>query len=278
MAGRTAAAPGTTAPAALARAAHAGPTLAVTVVAGLLAEAAGHGAGTVLAVLAAVLAGQLTIGWGNDLVDARRDRAVGRRDKPLATGELATGTVRTALLVAALAVLALSTALGWRAGVLHLVCVVGAGHAYNLGLKATAWSWTPYAVAFGSLPAVAWLAGPDPAGPPAWTLGAGAALGVGAHFLNTLPDLAEDAATGVRGLPHRLGERASRTLAAGLLVAASVLAVLGPAGAPPAWSLAVLAAVAALGLVAMVGTGRAPFRAAMAIALVDVVLLVAVSR
>ena len=45
---------------------------------------------------AAVLAGQLTIGWGNDLVDAERDRQVGRADKPLAHGELSTAAVRLA--------------------------------------------------------------------------------------------------------------------------------------------------------------------------------------
>ena len=39
-----------------------------------------------LLVTAAVLAGQLSIGWSNDLIDARRDRAVGRTDKPLAVG------------------------------------------------------------------------------------------------------------------------------------------------------------------------------------------------
>src|SRR3712207_7375206 len=32
-------------------------------------------------------------------------------------------------------------------------------------------------------------------------------LGVGAHLLNVLPDLEDDAATGVRGLPHVLGPR-----------------------------------------------------------------------
>jgi 4-hydroxybenzoate polyprenyltransferase len=149
------------------------------------------------------------------------------------------------------------------------------GHAYNLGLKATAWSWTPYAVAFGALPAVVSLAGAHPDRPAWWLLAAGATLGVGAHLLNALPDLADDAATGVQGLPHRLGERRSRVLAVLLLLAASVLTALGPAGAPAAWALGALGLVVVLAGLALAGRGRAPFRAAMLIALVDVVLLVA---
>ena len=41
------------------------------------------------------------------------------------------------------------------------VLVVGAGHAYNVWLKATWWSWLPYASAFGTLPTVVTLAGPS---------------------------------------------------------------------------------------------------------------------
>jgi len=259
-------------------ASHPGPAAAVTTVAALLAVAAQKPAGTVVVVALAVLAGQLTIGWVNDLVDRPRDRALGRTDKPLATGQVGVAAVTVALAVAGLACVVLSLAAGWRSGVVHLVLGVGAAQAYNLGVKATAFSWLPYAVAFGTLPAVASLAsgtGAGPAWPPWWMTAAGAALGVGAHVLNALPDLADDLRTGVRGLPHRLGERVARPLAAGLLVAASALAALGPAGGPPAWVWAALLVVLALAVVALTGRGRLPFRAAMAIALLDVVLLVA---
>ncbi|GAA2877264.1 UbiA family prenyltransferase [Pseudonocardia halophobica] len=259
----------------LVAAAHPGPAAAVTVVAALLAVDAGQPARTTLVVALAVLAGQLTVGWVNDLVDQKRDRAVGRADKPLAAGRVAAHQVRTAVVVAGAACVALSVAAGWRSGLVHLVLGVGSAQAYNLGLKGTRLSWLPYAVAFGTLPAVASLAGSAPAWPPWWTTAAGAALGVGAHVLNALPDLADDVRTGVRGLPHRLGERAARPLAAGLLVAASLLAALGPAGHPPAWVWAALLVVAALATVALTGRGRVPFRAAMLIALLDVVLLVA---
>ena len=89
-----------------------------------------------------------------------------------------------------------------------------------------------------------------------------------------VPDLDDDAATGVRGLPQRLGGVRSRSVATALLVLASAVVVLGPVGAPARWTWPALAAVTALGVVALTGRGRAPFRAAIAIALVDVLLLV----
>jgi 4-hydroxybenzoate polyprenyltransferase len=224
-------------------------------------------------VTGAVLTGQLTIGWGNDLRDARRDRQVGRTDKPLATGELSPQLVVLCLVVAAVLCVGLSFAVGWRSALVNIVLGMGSGHAYNLGLKSTAFSWLPYALAFGTLPAVVTLAGTDPALPPWWMAAAAAALGVGAHFLNTLPDLAADAATGVRGLPHRIGAGASRAVATILLVAASGAAVLGPDDRPT-WGWAALAGVLLLAVAALRGRGRRPFQAALLIALVDVVLLV----
>jgi 4-hydroxybenzoate polyprenyltransferase len=263
--------------AALLAAAHIGPAVAVTVVAALLTVAAGLAVGDALTVTAAVLAGQLTIGWGNDLLDARRDREAGRQDKPIATGAVSARLVSQALVAAAVACVVLSALLGPWPALVHLVLLVGAGHAYNLGLKSTVLSWLPYAVAFGSLPAVVWLADDPPAAPPWWAVLAGAALGVGAHFLNTLPDLADDAATGVRGLPHRLGATGSRVAATALLVLASIVTVLG-AGRPPVWGWVGLGLVLVLAVVALAGRGRVPFRAAMLIAMADVALVVAVGR
>lgn len=262
-------------PPALLVAAHGGPALAVTAVTGLLAVRAGLRPLDAAVVTAAVFTGQLTIGWGNDLLDLRRDRAVGRTDKPLAVDALAAGRAARALAVAASACLVLSALAGWRCALVNATLATGAGHAYNLGLKATAWSWAPYACAFGTLPSVVALAGPGRGWAPLWMSGAGAALGVGAHLLNALPDLADDERTGVRGLPHRLGAGRSRVLAAVLLPAASLLAVLGPAGTPSAWAGAVLALVGVLAGLALVTHGRTPFRAAVAIALLDVALLVA---
>ena len=115
------------------------------------------------------------------------------------------------------------------------VCVA-AGWAYNLGLKRTWWSWLPYAVAFGALPAFVSLAGPDGEAPPWWWPVAGALLGVGAHLLNVLPDLADDEATDVRGFPHRLGPRRIPGVAAAVLLGASAASWWAPASRSwPAW-------------------------------------------
>jgi 4-hydroxybenzoate polyprenyltransferase len=258
---------------ALLGACHPGPALAVTLLAGLLARAVGLGAGGIALVVAAVLAGQLSIGWSNDLIDLARDRTVGREDKPLVDGRVSELSVRIACGIALVATVPLSLACGWLAGLVHLVCVA-AGWAYNLGVKATPWSWLPYAIAFGGLPAfISLTANPD-ALPPLWMSLAGALLGVGAHFVNVLPDLADDAATGVRGLPHRLGARWSQVVAATVLVVAAVVIVVGaPVDSGPLAALA-LVVTAGLAVVALVSHGRAPFRAAIAMSLVDVAMLV----
>jgi 4-hydroxybenzoate polyprenyltransferase len=261
----------------LLRAAHIGPTVAVTAVTALLCVAADLPSATTLVVTGAVLSGQLTIGWGNDLADAPRDRQVGRSDKPLVRGEVSASQVRRCLLVAAAACVVLSLMAGWRSGLTHLALVVAFGHLYNLVLKGTAFSWLPYAVAFGSLPAVATLAADPPAAPAAWEVATAATLGVAAHFLNTLPDLNDDAATGIRGLPHRIGATASRVVATVLLLGASAAVALGPSGHPADGVWVALGLVVALAVVALVGRGKAPYYAAVAIALADVVLLVAVA-
>ena len=259
---------------ALLRASHPGPTVAVTVLTALLAVAAGHGLRTGLVVTAAVAAGQLTIGWSNDVIDAGRDLKVGRIDKPVARGEVSEALVRRMIGAAAAACLVLSLACGLASAAVHLMLVVGSGWAYNLGLKRAAWSGLPYAIAFGALPAVITLALPDPRWPPSWMVAAGALLGVGAHLLNALPDLADDAQTGVHGLPHRLGARRLRWLAPLVLMVASAVAALGPLTRTGLWVWAAFGLCVVLAVVAMCSRGRVPFAAAVGIAVVDVVSLV----
>ncbi len=253
----------------LLRAAHAGPAFAVVVLATLLAATTDLGPGGVLLVAAAVLAGQLSVGWSNDLVDEARDRDVGRADKPLVSGAVARRTVLAACALAVVATVVLSLACGWAAGLVHLACVASAW-AYNLGLKGTPWSWVPYAFSFGGL--VVFVSLTDGAWPAWWIPVAGALLGVGAHLLNVLPDLADDAATGVHGLPHRLGARLIPPVAATVLLVATVLLAVG-VGTGRAASIAGLVLVCVLAGVVVLGRGRIPFLAAVLIALTDVVLM-----
>lgn len=255
-------------------AAHPGPAFAVTVLAGLLALASAMPATRAVLVVLAVLAGQLSIGWSNDIIDAGRDRRVGRLDKPIASGELAERWARLACTIAVLASVPLSLASGWWAGLVQLV-LVAAGWAYNLGLKSTIWSWLPYAVAFGALPVFVALAADPDVVPALWVPLAGALLGVGAHLVNVLPDLDDDAATGVRGLPHRIGARWTPMLAVAVLMAASLTIVLGAGDLATGVAVAGLVVVTVLGVAAVLLPGRAPFRAAIGIALVDVLMLVA---
>lgn len=254
----------------LVAASHPGPALAVTVLAGLLALAQGLFPATGTLLVAAVLAGQLTVGWSNDLVDRARDRAAGRTDKPLAVDGAPVAVVRTACALAVVACVGLSLALGTAAGLVHLACVASAW-AYNLGLKATLWSWLPYALSFGGLTAAVTLA--DDRAPPWWWPVGAALLGVTAHLLNVLPDLADDAATGVRGLPHRLGARRIAPVAAVVLAAASAVVLVG-AAPPLAVTTGATLVVLGLGAVVVAGRGRAPFVAAVGVALVDALLLV----
>jgi len=263
--------------AALARACHPEPTVAVTAVAVTLAIATGRDAPGVLAVGAAVLAGQLSIGWSNDYLDRARDASTGRRDKPLVGSPVQARTVGASALLAAALAVPLSLLSGLP-GLLHLG-TVASGWAYNLGLKASPLSVLPYALAFGLLPAFVVAGLPGQSAVPPWLVAAGALLGAGAHFANALPDLDDDRRTGVVGLPHRLGVGASGLAAALLLLAASLVLTLGPAGPPGPLELAGLAtaaAVLAAGLLAGQRFGsRAAFRAVLLVAAVDVALLLA---
>jgi len=256
---------------ALIRASHPEPGAAVTILAVLLAISWDAGAGTTLLVGVAALAGQLTVGWTNDLVDRHRDARSGRRDKPLATGALGPSSVRAAIVVALVVAVAASLSLGARAGLLHLL-LVAAGWAYNLGLKRTLLSWLPYAVCFGGLPVVVSLAARDDAGP-AWTVVAGALLGIGAHLVNAVPDLEDDRRTGVRGLPQRLGARRSIDVATVLMLAGTVVTLVVPEGGVDTIAVIALVVCGVLLGAGRLSAGRGAFRAALGIALVDVIAL-----
>jgi 4-hydroxybenzoate polyprenyltransferase len=265
-------------PRALALATHPGPAVAVTVVAGLLALAAGVPAGRAALVTVAVLAGQASIGWSNDWLDADRDRAVARADKPVVQGAVAPALLRTLAVGSAAAAVVLSLLLGLVPGLLLLV-LVASGWAYNAGLKRTAVSVLPYVTGFGALPAGVVAAAPGAPLAPWWLVTAGAALGAAAHLANVAPDLEDDLATGVRGLPHRIGARGSAVTGAVVLGVASLVLVLGPDGPPTAAGWAGLAlAVPAVVVAALAGTRRfrrLAFPAVMLLTVLDVVLLLA---
>jgi len=250
---------------ALLRASHLQPTIAVTGITTALAVTAGRGAGSVWVCLA-VLAGQLSVGWSNDYIDRHRDRIAGRLDKPIPSGGVTAAHVRTAAVGAAGACVPLSMLSGWRAGLVHL-CAVAVAWAYNLWLKNTGASVLAFALAFGALPAFVSLGLAGHPWPPAWSMVAAALLGAGAHFVNTLPDLADDERTGVRGLPHRAGPRLSLLLGASLLAAATLVLAIAPAAPLDTIGVVLIAfsLTAVLGVVVTASTARP--RAAWSLAL-----------
>ncbi|TNH31020.1 hypothetical protein FHG89_04325 [Micromonospora orduensis] len=270
----------------LVRASHPEPAAAVTMVAGLLAWGVGHRPSGIASVVLAVLASQLAVGWTNDALDAERDATVGRTDKPVAAGAVGRRTTAWAAAAAAVACPLLALTTNPTAALWLTVALVSA-LLYDWPLKATAFSVLPYALSFGALPAFIVLALPGEPAPPVWLLVAAACLGAGAHFANVLPDLADDARTGVRGLPHRLGAAVSRIAAAALLLAATAALVVGPPGPPSVVGVAAVGAAAVVPPLSWYAgryalrAGRRPvaaFRGVMLIALVDVVLLVASGR
>ncbi len=241
-----------------------------------LAASAGHDGHRCLQVAAAVLTGQLSVGWCNDAVDARRDREAGRYGKPVVSGAVRASTVGAASLVALALSVPLSLVCGVLAGGVHLVGI-GAAWAYNLGVKATRLSWLPYAVGFAALPAFVVLGLPGSPRPAWWLVLAGALLGVGAHLGNVLPDIGSDLARGVRGWPQRLGPARVRLLMPVPLVVASAVIVLGPPG--PFGAVGLVALAVAVGTAvssAAVGRRRVrvPFIAAIVVAMTDVAMLV----
>ncbi|MFN2466222.1 MAG: UbiA family prenyltransferase [Candidatus Dormibacteria bacterium] len=249
----------------LARSCHPEPTVAVTLLITIMALRSGRGPATVW-VASAVLAGQLSVGWANDYLDRGLD--VGRPDKPVAAGEVSPAAVRTAAVVALVLAFLLSLVSGITAAAVHLVALTLA-HGYNLRLKRTVLSVGAYAVAFALAPAFVSLGARPPRLPPAWLVLAAALIGAGAHFTQTLADHDRDRDAGIRGLPQRLGRRASVIAAGVLLAGAALVATLGP-GRPalPGMGLLALCALLVLGTVATGLAGRylASFRLTLAAA------------
>ncbi len=220
-----------------------------------------------------MLVGQLSIGWSNDWLDVARDTASGRTDKPAASGQLSVGALRSAAVGAGLAAVPLSLIPGWN-GAWHLV-LVGSGWAYNLGVKGTLWSPLPYVIGFGALPV--YVVRVSGSSVPWWMVVAGALLGTAVHFANAAPDVEQDRAAGVWGVPQRIGEPRSVLVALAALGAAGVILLGQLSASGVVWVMAVLGVlvplIAGSGLVTMNRTGRSVFLLVLLASVVDVALL-----
>jgi 4-hydroxybenzoate polyprenyltransferase len=220
-----------TVPVAMARASHPRQALLTTAVLGAAAALSGRSTREVGLVVATVLVGQVVLGWHNDVVDARRDAAHGRQDKPIALGQVERGTVAYAMLCAILLLVPLSIANGVVAGVSHLIAVAAALAANTGLLRRSRYSYLPWMASYGLLPAFlsygGW-GGEGGGGAPSIAITVLAALlGIGVHVLVALPGLVDDNADGIRHFPLRL---ALRTGAPRLLVLAGAWTTLAGAG------------------------------------------------
>ena len=210
---------------ALFAAAHGGPTLLVTAVASLLALGTERGLGT-LWVTAAVLCGQCSVGWSNDWFDRDEDLRAQRSDKALVRGDCSLAVVRACALTALVLCIPLSLASGWRAAAVHFAAIASAW-IYNGFMKQSLLSPLPFAISFGLLPAFITLGMATPTWPSWIYMVAAATLGVGAHFLNSLPDLTADQRSGRKGLPQRLGSRLTLWVGVGLVFVSLAMLVVG---------------------------------------------------
>ncbi len=112
--------------------------------------------------------------------------------------------------------------LGIKGGSVYMLGIA-CGVAYNFYFKFSILSPLPYAIAFAALPSS--VAVSKDINPPMWMLLGGALFGMAAHFINVIKDMDQDQASGIKGLPQRLGKVKS-IVAAAALIALGVAAVL----------------------------------------------------
>ena len=231
---------------------HPGPSLLVTVVvlaAAGLAQRSTPSAGSLLRIALIVLPAQLAAGAANDLADVEADRAA-KPHKPLVRGAVPVRFAAAVVILGSLTCLASAAGLGW-AGFGIAVLGLGAGLAYDAGLKRHVTSWLPWWAGFVAVPLGGYAGVHRLSAPLLWTVALAGLLSLSLVCANALPDLDGDRAAGVRSLPVRLGEARSRTVMLLTLPAAAVLLVvlarpLGQGVVGPTVAAGVLLAAAAI--------------------------------
>jgi len=153
---------------------------------------------------------QSAIGVTNDLFDRELD-AKAKPWKPLPSGAMrpATAAWLSAACVGGAVFLGLTLGL---ASLALLMLGLACGLAYDARLKRSPLSAVPFMVAIPTLPIWVWVTLGEWELALWWLLPLGGLLGLSLHLANTLPDIDQDAAHGVRGLAHRLGEARSAAL------------------------------------------------------------------
>lgn len=208
----------------LLRASHFGPNLLVTFISLFFAQLYWW-EGPAIVIAIGVFCGQLVVGWSNDVIDYKDDLLHNRQKKPLVSGQISLRLLQNCLWVMTplAIVINLFGPLGFVGGGLS-VLAIGLAVAYNFYFKFTIFSWLPYAIAFGALPSCMALSKGQ--APELWMWLGGAMLGTAAHFLNVVKDMDEDRVSGIKGLPQRLGTKASVVTAIALIALAAAVILL----------------------------------------------------
>ena len=165
----------------------------------------------------AIFAGQLVVGWSNEVIDYQLDLAAHRMKKPLVSGSLQVSMLKKLIPLALIAAILLSffSPFDLIGTLIHLLGILSAT-LYNLKLKSTVLSPIPYLVSFSALPWAIFLAAGER--PPTWLYLSLALFTAAFHFLNVLKDLDSDINQGVLGLPQRIGKKGSAIIAAALAI------------------------------------------------------------
>ncbi|HYX48300.1 MAG TPA: UbiA family prenyltransferase [Ktedonobacteraceae bacterium] len=206
----------------------------------------------IVLVITAHAAMQVSIAMLNDYCDRMVD-ARGKPEKPIPRGLILPREALVAGLLMIAIMLVLLIPLPRLALVVSL-CYLALGQAYNLGLKSTPLSGIVFALAMPLIPLYA-FAGVGHIPPIIfWFVPAGFLLGIALNLANSLPDLEEDAAQGLKTLAVVLGVRrsfaASYTMIIVCTVMIGVLAITGIVSANP-WIIVPVLSLTFLAVVSM---------------------------
>lgn len=168
---------------------------------------------------------QFSISALNEWADADLDRQVGRR-RPIPLGLLSPGTALTVAVICAVGAFLLSTLANFGTVSLLLVGIgLACGWAYDLRFKATPLSFLPFAIAFPLMPFWIGLLAGRPASSLVILFIGGSPLAAAIHLADAIPDRDRDRAAGLRTLAVSLGRPGAEMVAAGLLLAGTLVSI-----------------------------------------------------
>src|SRR5438874_10718500 len=214
----------------------------------------------IVLVIAAHAAMQVSIAMLNDFCDRRID-AQSKPEKPIPRGFI----LPREALIAGFLMIAIMLVLLIQLPLLALVislCYLALGQAYNLGLKSTPFSGIVFALAMPLIPLYAFAGVGRIPSIIFWLVPAGFLLGIALNLANSLPDLEEDEAQGIKTLAVVLGVRRSFAVCQVLIVlCAAMIGVLTITGIVPAnsWiivSILILTCLAVAGMLLFFGPGK----------------------